>query len=118
MYADRQKIFIYKGILDYIILSHFFVLAQVFLANYSTKHMSSFNILIHVYDSSGNTKRIIFNDYANISITFFSACHTSHKSTHSVARNRFNNKASSVKHLGLSPDLCCCQVTDLRDRQK
>lgn len=80
--------------------------------------MSSFNILIHAYDSSGNTKRIIFNDYAFISTTFFPACHTWHKSIYSVARSRFNNETSSVTHLGLAPDLCCCQVTDLRDGQK
>lgn len=68
----------------------FFVLAQVFLANYSTKLMSSFNILLHTYVSSGNNKRIIFNDYATISITFFSACHTLDKSIHTVAGNKFN----------------------------
>lgn len=113
-----RKILITREYLTTSFCLFFFVLAQVFLANYSTKHMSSFDILIYAYDSSGNTKRIIFNDYANISITFFSASHTLHKSIHSIARTKFNNKACPVKHLGLSPDLCCCQVTDLRDGQK
>lgn len=64
-----------------------FCISQVFLAYHSTKHMSSVSIFIHAYVSSGNTKRIIFNDYANISITFVSVCHTLHKSIHTVAGN-------------------------------
>lgn len=85
---DRERHY-FKNWIEYTIrFPHFLILAQVFLANYSSKHMSSFNIRLGVqWKHEGD-----LNDYANTSITSVPACHTVQNTLflHTVAGNKFN----------------------------